>query len=90
MNERHDQKNRGGRGDNRVWWSDFSGFPDVQLDAKHDHPVRRTSSKKMKHFWIPLLTLIVIIEIWWVWGWLAPRKKVLLLQDYSDMSALRH
>ncbi len=66
--------------DNRVWWSDFSGFPNVQMDARHDHKIGR-KGKPLKLF-LFLLTVILILECWWLFS--PQLNKNLLIRPYSD------
>jgi hypothetical protein len=64
VNEQDDnQKDRDRSGDRRVLWSDFSGFQDVRVDAKHDHPAGGTR-KKVRWFWI-VISVILILELCW-------------------------
>ncbi len=81
MNEQNDNAEDRNRSlDNRVRWSDLVGFQDVQMDARHDHPVRR-KGKAMK--WVmAILTGILIIEIWFL---LTPHQnKSLLIRPTID------
>ncbi len=66
--------------DNRVRWSDFSGFPGVRVDARHNYPVRR-KGKAMK--WImAALTAILIIELYWIFT--THQNKGLLMRPDFD------
>jgi aromatic ring-cleaving dioxygenase len=69
--------------DNRVRWSDFSGFQDVRLDARHDHKIGR-KGKAMK-FFLAFLTVIMILECWWLFS-PQPNKNLLII-PYSDKEA---
>jgi hypothetical protein len=61
-----DKEDRRRSSDNRVWWSDFGGFPSVRVDARHDHTARR-KGKAMKWI-IAAMTGILIIELYWIFS----------------------
>jgi len=84
VNELDNKSDNSRRGDRRVFWSDSRGFPSVRLDARHYHPARG-KGEKVKDFLLPLMILILMIELWMIF---APKKKVLLLKDYSDSKAV--
>ncbi len=66
--------------DNRVQWSDFSGFPNVRVDALHDNKIGR-KGKSLKLF-LFLLTVILILECWWIFS-PQPNKNLLIRPDFS-------
>ncbi len=53
----HNSKDSHRSGHHRVVWSDFSGFPSVRMDARHNHPARR----KGKTVNLILMAIVVIL-----------------------------
>jgi hypothetical protein len=81
VNEQDDNcKDRDRSGDNRVLWSDFSGFPSVRVDARHDHPVRR-KGEAMKWVLVALGAILIAEILWLTWP---EQNKSLLLRPQFD------
>ncbi len=74
------KEDRHGCSDNRVRWSDFSGFPSVRVDARHDHPVRR-KGKAMKWVLVALFAILTAEVLWLTWP--AQNKSLLTRPEFD-------